>query len=235
MNFILVFIFVFLILSVAPEAMAQQTVFNVPSADVLEKGKVYAELDAIFKTNNQEALRRFSSFVPRVVAGVGGNSEIGLNLPGNVNPGADSTTIVATVKHRFYQSSKWNFTIYGGNNFYFPVRNRAYQFGTYTYVAAAKTFNKTRLTAGAFVFSKNVVVPNQARGGGQFTFEQTVNSKLTLATDWFTGRQASGFLTLGTIYKFTPKLTGYFAYSIGNANARKGNHFFLLEVGYNFN
>ena len=31
---------------------AQQTVFNVPTADVMDKGKVYVELDASFKTNN---------------------------------------------------------------------------------------------------------------------------------------------------------------------------------------
>ena len=40
---------------------AQQTIFNVPSTDVLERGKVYAELDASFKPDDSEALSRFSS------------------------------------------------------------------------------------------------------------------------------------------------------------------------------
>ncbi|MET0753558.1 MAG: hypothetical protein ABWZ66_09300 [Pyrinomonadaceae bacterium] len=213
---------------------AQQTVFNVPTADVLDKGKVYVELDASFKTNNDEVLRKFSSFVPRVVAGAGRNVEIGLNLAGNVQPGADTTTLVPSVKWRFYQNEKKDLALFAGNSFYIPVRNRGYKFGTYTYAAVAKTINKTRLTAGAFVFSKNVVAPDAARGGGQFAIEQTINSKLTIAADWLTGRHANGYFTPGIIYKPTPKITTYFSYSIGNSDANKGNHFFLFELGYNF-
>lgn len=228
------FLFIFTAMFIAG-ANAQQTVFNVPSADVLDKGKVYGEFDAGFKTNNQEALRRFSSFVPRIVVGAGGHVEIGLNITGNVNPGTDTTTLVPAMKWKFYQNEKKDFALFAGNNFYIPVRNRSYKFGTYTYAAAAKIINKTRLTAGAFLFSKNVVAAKASRGGGQFAVEQTVNSKLTFSADWLTGRHASGYFTPGAIYKFTPRLTGYFAYSIGNADASKGNHFFLFEVGYNFN
>ncbi len=227
-------IFITLLIS-AIEIQAQQTVFNVPSADILDKGKVYGEFDASFKTSNQEALRRFSSFVPRGVVGTGGNVEVGLNIAGNVQPGTDTTTLVPAIKYRFYQNKKKDFAVFAGNNFYIPVRNRSYKFGTYTYAAAAKTINKTCLTAGAFVFSKNVVAPKASRGGGQFAIEQTVNSKLTFAADWLTGKHSNGYFTPGAIYKFTPKVTGYFAYSIGNADARKGNHFFLFELGYNFN
>jgi hypothetical protein len=214
---------------------AQQTIFNVPTTDVLGRGKIYAELDVSFKTNNQDALRRFSSFVPRVVIGVGSNVEVGLNVTGNIQPGADSTTIVPTVKWKFYQNEKKDFALIAGTNFYIPVRNWAYNFGTYTYVAGSKTINKTRLTAGAYVASKNVFAAKAVRAGGQFGIEQTLNSKWGVAADWITGRHASGYLTPGVIYKPHPKVTTYWSYSIGNADAAKGNHFFLFEVGYNFN
>jgi hypothetical protein len=230
--------FTFLLLALSAfviGANAQQTVFNVPTADVLDKGKVYVELDAAFKTNDQQAARKFSSFVPRVVVGTGGNVEIGLNVTGNINPGADSTTIVPTVKWRFYQNEKNKVSLFAGTNFYIPVRNKSFNFGSYSYVAAAKTINKTRLTAGGYVASKNVFAPNAVRGGGQFAIEQTINDKVTLAADWFTGRHASGYFTPGVIYKPHPKVTTYWSYSIGNADARRGNHFFLFEIGYNFN
>lgn len=226
--------FIFLLVFFVFAVNAQQTVFNVPTADVLDKGKVYVELDASFKTNNDEILRKFSSFVPRVVVGAGSSVEVGLNLAGNIQPGADTTTLVPSVKWRFYQNEKKDLAIFAGNNFYIPVRNRGYKFGTYTYAAIAKTINKTRLTAGAFVFSKNVVAPNAARGGGQFAIEQTINSKLTIAADWLTGKHANGYFTPGVIYKPHPKVTTYFSYSIGNSDANKGNHFFLFELGYNF-
>jgi hypothetical protein len=215
-------------------AQTQQTIFNVPSTDVMDAGKVYVELDASFKPNDQAALETFSSFVPRVVVGAGHNVEVGLNLNGNIQPGADSTTIVPTVKWKFYESKKKDVALAAGTNFYIPVRNRAYKFGTYSYVAVSKTMGKTRLTAGGYVFSKDVVAANAARGGGQFGFEQAINKKLSLAADWLTGRHANGYFTPGVIYKPHRQVTVYLAYSIGNADAMKGNHFFLAELGYNF-
>src|SRR5690349_1444796 len=136
------YIFWAIILSAAVSAAAQQTVFNVPTADVLEKGKVYVELDASFKPNNQAALRKFSGFAQRVVIGAGGNVEVGLNVTGNINPGADSTTLVPSVKWRFYQNEKSQIAFFGGTNFFIPVRNRSYKFGSYTYAAIAKTIKK---------------------------------------------------------------------------------------------
>jgi hypothetical protein len=219
----------------AARANAQQTIFNVPTADVLDPGKVYFELDISAKPNNQEAIGRFSSFVPRIVVGVGGNVEVGLNVLGNIQPGNDPTTLVPVVKWRFYQNEKKGWSVFAGNHFYIPVRNRSYNFGTHTYVAVAKTVNKTRLTAGGFVFSKNVVAANAARGGGQFGLEQAINSKLNINADWFTGKHANGYLTTGVAYKLTKKLTGVAAYSFGNANLSEGNHYMYFELGYNFN
>lgn len=224
-----------ILLGSAVFACAQQTIFNVPTTDVLDRKKVYVELDASFKTNNQPALNRFSSFVPRIVVGVGGNVEVGLNVTGNVQPGSDSTTLVPTLKWKFYQNKKKDVALIAGTNFYIPVKNRSYNAGAYSYLAVSKTINKTRLTAGGYVATKNVFAAKATRGGGQFGFEQTVNSKLTIAADWITGRHSAGYFTPGIFYKPSPKVTAYLGYSIGNTNGRQGNHYFLFELGYNFN
>ncbi len=221
-------------LTAVSSAAAQQTIFNVPTSDVLDRGKVYVELDAAFKLDNRNDFRRFSNFVPRVVVGVGGNVEVGLNVTGNIQPGGDSTTLVPTVKWKFYQNEKNDTALFAGTNFFIPVRNRSYNIGTYSYAALSKTINRTRLTAGGFVASKNVFAPKAVRGGGQFGIEQTVNSKFSVAADWITGRHASGYFTPGVIYKPHAKVTSYFSYSIGNDKAAAGNHFFLFELGYNF-
>ena len=234
-NFHRVFLLFAFLTASAFVSSAQQAVFNMPNADVLERGKIYVELDAAFKANDQTALRKFSSFVPRFVVGVGGDVEIGLNVTGNFNPGADSTTLVPNVKWRFYRNEKNGVALYAGTHLFIPVRRRAYKFGAYSYVAAAKTINKTRLTAGAFLASKNVFAPQAVRGGGQFAVEQTVNEKLTFAADWYTGRHANGYLTPGVIYKPHPRVTTYWSYSIGNSAASRGNHYFLFEIGYNLN
>ncbi|MBC7911493.1 MAG: hypothetical protein H7Y30_13380, partial [Pyrinomonadaceae bacterium] len=211
---------------------AQQTIFNVPTTDVLPSGKVYVELDITAKPNEP----RFSSFVPRVVVGTGDNVEIGLNVTGNIQPGADSTTLVPAIKWKFYQNEDKGLAIVAGSNLFIPVRNRAYKAGTYAYVQFSKSFNTgTRLGFGSYIFTKNVVAPNANRAGGQFTFEQAVSKRFAVQADWLTGRHTSGYFTPGGYFKFTPKLTGYAAYSIGNADAKKGNHFFYLAMGYNIN
>lgn len=140
-----------------------------------------------------------------------------------------------TVKWKFYENKKKNTALIAGTNLYIPVRNRAYNIGSYSYIAVSKTINKTRLTAGGYVASKNVFAANAVRAGGQFGVEHTVNSKLTVAADWITGKHASGYFTPGVIYKPIPSVTTYWGYSIGNSQARKGNHYFLFEFGYNFN
>jgi hypothetical protein len=82
---------------------AQQTIFNVPSTDVLDKGKVYVELDASLKPTDAELVKKFSSFVPRVVVGAGNHIEVGLNVTGNIQPGPDATTLVPTIKWKPYE------------------------------------------------------------------------------------------------------------------------------------
>lgn len=222
-----------LVLSV--NARAQQAIFNVPSTDVLARGKVYAELDVPFKPNEGESVGRFSSFVPRVVVGAGRRTEVGLNVIGNIQPGADTTTLVPVVKHKLYDGGDNGWAVVVGDNLFVPVRNRQYDAGNYSYAAVSKTAGRTRLTVGGYHYTPDVVAPDAQRAGGQFGFEQTINPRLTLAADWVTGRHASGYFTPGAIFKPHPQVTGYAAYSIGNGGASRGNHFFLLEVGFNFN
>ena len=216
-------------------AHAQQTIFNVPTTDVLDKGKVYAELDASLKPTDGSVVPKFSSFVPRVVIGAGSGIEFGLNVTGNIQPGADSTTLVPTIKWKPYQGKDNGWAIVVGDNLFVPVRNRAYEAGNYVYAEMSKTFKSgTRVTFGGYDFTRSVVAAAN-RAGGQFGFEQPLNKKVTFAADWFTGKHGAGYFTPGIVFKAGTKVTGYAGYSIGNSNVSNGNHFFLLEVGYNFN
>ena len=229
-------IFILAVIPATNSAYSQQTIFNVPSTDVLDRGKVYGELDVSFKPNCQEAVCKFSSFVPRVVGGAGGNVEIGLNITGNVQPGSDTTTLVPAFKWRPYNNSDKGWAVVAGDHVFIPVRNKSYNIGNYVYIEVSKSFaSGARLTAGGYDFTKNVVAAEANRAGGQFGFEQTVNKRLSVIADWITGKHSAGYFTPGVSFKPATKVTLYAGYSIGNADAAKGNHFFLLEVGYNFN
>lgn len=219
-----------LLLTFPARSVAQETVFNVPSGDVLDRGKVYSEFD--FSYRGQDA---FKTFTPRAVVGLGQRFEVGVNINGIVDPGPSQTTVTPTIKWKAYDGGDngWAFVV--GDNLSIPVQNKSYNAGTWTYAEFVKSLKtKTRITAGGFYASRNVFAAAQ-RGGGQFAVEQTVNNRLTVAADWFTGKHGAGYLTPGMALKLMPKLTWYLAYEIGNTGLSQGNHLLLAEIGWNIN
>jgi len=211
-------------------AYGQQTVFDVPSADVLDKGKIYGELDGTVRVVDPLA-----TFTPRVVVGIGHHIEAGMNFNGLSTPTLGELDISPTVKWQVWkdQTSGWSF--YVGDDLFFPVRNRSYDAGNYFYASIAKEWKHgTRIGLGGYDFTRNVVASGN-RAGGQFTFEQRINNRLTLAAEWYTGNNAVGYVNPGAIIKVTSNLTLYAAYQIENAGVTRGNHQFLWEIGYNFN
>ncbi len=214
----------------AQNALAQETVFNVPSGDVLDKGKVYGEFDATYKGSDSTA-----SLTPRVVVGAGGNVEVGLNIYGLGTGFTLQTTLSPTIKWRTYDGKENGWALLLGDALFLPVQNRTYDAGNYFYVEFARTWkNGTRATAGGYHFTRNVIASSQ-RAGGQFAFEQPVGRFVTVATDWYTGGHALGYVTPGVIIKLNKKITWYGTYQIGNRDVTRGNHQLLFEVGWNLN
>jgi hypothetical protein len=211
-------------------AYGQETVFDVPSADILDKGKVYSELDGTVRVVDPMA-----TFTPRVVVGIGRGIEVGVNFDGPSTPELSETSISPTIKWRLWRakSSGWSFLV--GDDLFFPVYHQTYNVGNYAYASFAKEWKHgTRIGLGAYDFTRKVVA-NANRAGAQFTFEQVINKRVTLAAEWYTGNTSAGYVNPGAILKLTSKLTFYAAYQIGNAGVTTGNHQFLWEIGYNFN
>lgn len=224
----------FLVAAPIYSAYGQETVFDVPSADVLDKGKVYGELDGTIHAGDFLA-----TFTPRVVVGIGHDIEAGVNFDGLSAPGVGELEIAPTVKWRIWKGKTsgscegWSF--YVGDDLFLPARMRSYDAGNYAYACLAKQWKHgTRITFGGYDFTRSVVAPGN-RAGGQFTVEQVVNSRLTLAAEWYTGNSSTGYVNPGAIVKVTSKITLYGAYQIGNSGVTNGNHQFLWELGYNFN
>ena len=221
-----------LLLSAFPvfSAYGQETVFDVPSADILDKGKIYGELDGTLRP-----VDFLATFTPRVVVGIGHGIEVGVNFDGLSAPGVDDLEISPTLKWQLWKSQTSGLSFYVGDDLFLPVRMRTYNAGNYAYASFAKTWKHgTRIGVGAYDFTRNVVA-NANRAGGQFTIEQSLNKRLTLAVEWYTGNTSVGYVNPGAIIKLTSKLTLYGTYQIGNAGVTSGNHQFLWEFGYNFN
>jgi hypothetical protein len=222
--------FLFLLPFVSLPLFAQETVFDVPSPDILDKGKIYGELDGTARPVNP-----VYTFEPRVVVGLGHRIEAGLNFIGLSEPASGQNIIAPTVKWRLWDGGTSGWSFFAGDDIFFPARKTNYNAGNYFYAEFAKIFHGgTRIGFGGYDFTRNVVAPAQ-RAGGQFTFEQPVNKRLTLAAEWYTGNHDVGYFDPGAVVKVGSKITLYGCYQIGNAGVTNGNHQFLWELGYNFN
>jgi hypothetical protein len=211
-------------------AQAQETVFDVPSADILDKGKIYGELDGTVRASDPSA-----TFTPRVVFGAGHGVEVGLNFEGLGAPNVGQLDISPTVKWRIWNDADAGWCFYVGDDLFFPATMRTFDVGNYGYASFAKAWKHgTRVGFGAYDFTHDVVARGN-RAGGQFTFEQSIGKRVTLAAEWYTGKNSVGYVNPGAIFKITSKLYLYMAYQIGNYGVRSGNHQFLWELGYNFN
>lgn len=211
-----------------PVVSAQQTVFNVPSADVMDRGKLYGELDMTYNASTTSG-----TFTPRVVVGIGRRVEVGMNLNGMSTPGVVQMVPTPTFKWKPFESVDRLFSVIIGDDVFIPAVHRSYSTGNYLYAEAAKTLGaKTRVTAGVYDFTSHVVTSGN-HAGGQFAIEQPVGTRLTVAGDWYTGAHALGYFSPGIVFKATRKLTWYACYQIGNSGSSRGNHQFLIEIGWN--
>lgn len=221
---------VLFVLACASFSFAQETIFNVPSGDILDRGKVYGELDVTYQHSSDVA-----AFTPRVVIGAGHGVEVGLNFNGPANSASPELVLSPTIKWKAYDGGNNGWAFLVGDDLFVPFQNRTYNAGNYVYGEFTKTWRSgARATFGAYDFTPSVVAHGQ-HAGGQFGIEQPLSKRITVAADWYTGAQSLGYVTPGLIFKVTSKLTWYASYQVGNQNALSGNHQFLTELGWNFN
>jgi hypothetical protein len=209
-------------------ATGQQTVFNVPSADVMDKGRAYMEWDASVGDSAATV-----GVTPRSVNGLGHGMEAGVNVASFNFPDSGSVTVVPTLKWKFYENVEHGWVLFAGEQVYVPVKKRTYTVGNSAYVEAAKSFKSgTRIGVGVYDFSAHVMDPAN-RGGIQASIEQTLTKRIGLATDWYSGNNSMGYVTPGLSCKIGTQLTAYAAYEIGNHDLLSGNHSIFLVLGWN--
>jgi hypothetical protein len=213
----------------ASHARAQQTIFNVPSADVLDPGKVYLETDELFRPTEP----KFSSTTIRGVVGVFPHVEAGVNFGGFVSPGSILPTATVAVKAQPIHAGDFDVTIGGFGLFYLRgsqdgnPAGQGYGFATYRIPTL-----QTRISVGGWYSSAGYAKPNST-GGALATFEQPIPcvKGLTLAADWWSGENTIGYLSPGFYWSFG-HWTAYAAYTIKNGDSKGDGG--LIELGYAF-
>ncbi len=205
-------------------ASGQQTIFNVPTADVLARGSVYFEEDSLWRPQ----VSRFFTATFRVVVGVAPGVEAGVNVGAFITPGRSDPTAAPNLKWQPFKSEKLAVTagIFG----LFHLRGTedgGPAMMTYGHLAYSPS-SKLRLTGGAWVASSGFARPQSAKGV-LVALEQRIDSHVVLAADWFSGKSGIGYFSPGLISTWG-KFTLYAAYSMKNADS-KGSAL-LFEFGW---
>ena len=209
----------------ATPAAAQQTLFSVPSADVLDPGKVYLEEDNLWRSGRPED----TFFTVRGVVGLGEHAEGGVNLGGFAAQGRSVPTAMLALKWQPYHDAQWSLT--GGVHGLFYVRGGADGSpSAHVYAHAAWTpADGTRITAGGWYATSGFADVGVTRGvlAG---FEQRLAPSFNFQADWFSGRNGIGYFTPG----FTLTLGQWVVYagwSLKNGEPHENGA--LIEVGLN--
>jgi hypothetical protein len=212
--------------ALAAPALAQQTIFNVPSADVLDKGKTYLEADALWRPQDPS----FGFFTMRGVYGFGSNIEAGANFGGFASTGRSVPFVTVNVKWQPWHNDKLAFTTGGFGLFYLRGSEDGNAAALWYGEASYKLTSTTRLTAGGYWASSGYAATDP-QAGAVAGFEQKINDHLNLLADWFSGDNALGYFTPGVSVPLG-NWTIYAGYSIKNGDS-KGDAA-LFELGFTF-
>jgi hypothetical protein len=228
----------------AQTAMAQSTIFNIPSGDTVDKGKAYAEFDFLPQVPGPDGgtgLSRTYLYNPRLVVGGPHDTEFGVNFPtfhtGTGNAGCTSTGgtcayIEPNFKWKYYKNDDQGLAFVGGALLHQPLNGRSTNavtgaqnnetwglfYGDFT--KKIKTGNYgPRFSAGPYVVAdsgKSDFGPNAHRAGVILGYEQPVTKKISFVSDWYSGKNYYGYWTPGV--SITLPANGLFnaGYSIGN-------------------
>lgn len=210
---------------------SQQTVFNVPSADVTEKGAIFLQTESQFRPYNPDSFwlgTQYSAY------GIGHNTELDATLfnvkderNNNITLGLGFKTAmpIAKLKER-YPEQEFKFTV--GSEVLVGLQGNGVGNWSYAHLSGRLPKTKTRITAGVSAGTKQVF------GRNTFAYimavEQPVTKKLDIIADWYSGAENyTGFLIAGISYQLPKNTAVYLGYQIPNTQ-KNGPTGFVIEV-----
>ena len=229
----------------AQSASAQSTIFNIPSTDVVEKGKFYFEFDLLPQAPRPDAGFGIVIYNPRFIAGLPHDVEIGVNFPifhiSDTSP-SNFAYFQPDLKWKFAKNDDKGLAASVGVVGNIPMNNGDGQLSwAYVYGNVSKKVKSgdygPRFTAGPYGVIAKQDDPVKVgfvgtRGGVLLGYEQPLSGKVSFVADWFSGKNSIGYFTPGI--SITLPHNGLFnaGYSFGNetwsnSNATKNRYVFV--------
>jgi len=225
---------IMLVLLLSGAAAAQSVIFNAPSTDTLEKGKIYVEADfgARFKSY---ANGGFQSYGFRTVYGLDRRTEVGANFfVSRDGSGNLPREVQFNFKRKVYENEKHGIAVSGGGLVNVPMTKSAGSRPTsIVYANVSKTIPKigTRLTGGMYR-----AIARKRDFGKMWGFivgvEQPITKRLAVIGDWFSGANRYGYAFVGMNIAVTKRQFLSFGYNFGNTGV--GENYFAITYGITF-
>jgi hypothetical protein len=222
------FVVAFILLLTPSPVAAQQTIYNVPSADITPEGQLFLQHESQFRAWEPG---HFVDNTEYSAYGIGHHTELdatlfNVNAPvsDNITLGLGFKTTIPLLEERLPEEElKWTIgTIV-------PVSLQGDGVGnwSYSHLSARLPRVKTRLTAGVSagthqIFGRNAV----AFIGG---VEQPVSKHVTILTDWYSGTHNLGLLISGFSLALPKDTNLYLGYQIPNTK-RSGSQGLVIEL-----
>jgi hypothetical protein len=234
------FVLGLLFLSVAAfalQAVAQSTILNTPSTDVVAQKKVYVEMD--FITNyawQRDDHSKYANYAPRVVIGVARNVEAGVNVSfTHVPGGGQPIELQPNAKWQFYRNEKTGLAAAAGCILYLPVTHRA---GTDSVGQCYSVVSKKvsgdlgpRFHGGGYVLI-GASKAERTKAGAIVAYEQPFSKRTGLLLDWLSGDNRFGSVSPG-LYILTPH-NGSLSAGYTIANHGRGKNALFVYYGTQF-
>lgn len=217
----------------ATASYAQQTVFNVPNADVSPPKVIFLQHESQFKPYNPNAFWLGTHYS---TLGIGHNTELtgtlfNLGAPNtnNIALGIGFKSAIPILKEKY---PKREFKITAGSEILVSLDGNGTGNWSYSHVSARIPKLNTRLTSGISFGTKQVFGENKICFIG--AIEQPVTKKLTLIADWYSGNEHSmGYLITGFGYELPKGVHIYAGYQIPNSS-KAGEPGFVVEMSKSF-
>jgi hypothetical protein len=204
----------------AGQAMAQSTLFNIPSTDAVAKKKFYAEFDYFAQMPKTEGTDRLYVYVPRAIVGAGGGVEAGVNVA-FYSATTTQSYIQPNVKWRFFGLDDKGLAASAGTILFTPMNNRdtvdtfGIVYGNFSKKVKSGNYGP-RFTIGPYGIYSGGDTWLGPKGGVIAGYEQPISSKVTIVADWFSGKNFFGYFTPGVSFTLPHSSLFNVGYSIGN-------------------
>ena len=215
--------------------LAQSTIFNIPSTDVVAEKTAYLEADFLTHFGSYER-GGFRSYGYRMVYGARKNLEVGANFFYTRNGSKTSPKeIQPNFKWQTYTNERYGIGMSTGAMLFVPLDKSA---GTRTFGMVYSNVSKTvkqahgmRLTGGIYtlVGAKREV---GTKTGAIVGIEQPVFRRLSFLADWYSGKNRFGYSAAGFGLPVTKRQFLYAGYNFGNTG--RANNYFSAFYGVAF-